>query len=273
MNPYTEPAPEIQMNESRVGLCLAISIALLMSLVPVVPLPLKYVGAIATVILTGLSWKKPSFFLGFFATIGLGILLTRIPYAQVVLALTIGLYLSITYAAPRLRLEFSWISLGLSWLRVGQFTRDSGLLCMGTVLASAVALAGWFCYFKPDIADIIRLYVPDYPLALLILGVVVFALVNAALEEIAYRGIVLGALIHSAVPPGIAVLLQALAFGAIHIHGFPRGWTGVGLATVYGFLMGILRIQSKGLLVPWLGHALTDLVIGAMVVAAARPEF
>lgn len=59
-------------------------------------------------------------------------------------------------------------------------------------------------------------------------------MVNAAVEEGAYRGVILHALDSSLGPGFAALLLQALAFGAIHIRGFPRGWVGVGLACIYG---------------------------------------
>ncbi|NVN89833.1 MAG: hypothetical protein HXX11_04450 [Desulfuromonadales bacterium] len=39
---------------------------------------------------------------------------------------------------------------------------------------------------------------------------------------------------------GVASLfLQAAAFGTLHINGFPRGWIGVVLASVFGLLMAL----------------------------------
>ncbi|WP_054693531.1 CPBP family intramembrane glutamic endopeptidase [Geotalea toluenoxydans] len=95
-------------------------------------------------------------------------------------------------------------------------------------------------------------------------------MVNAAVEEMMYRGAVVGGLVESKVPTCILLPLQAIAFGTIHIGGFPRGWVGVSLATVYGFLLGVIRLRSRGLLAPWAGHVLTDLVIVAIVFSVAR---
>jgi uncharacterized protein len=73
--------------------------------------------------------------------------------------------------------------------------------------------------------------------------------------------------------PGFAaLLLQALAFGAIHIRGFPRGWFGVGLASIYGLLMGVIRRRAGGMFAPWIAHVFTDVVIAGIVLFLARPN-
>jgi membrane protease YdiL (CAAX protease family) len=68
---------------------------------------------------------------------------------------------------------------------------------------------------------------------------------------------------------GVVLALQALAFGLLHIQGFPRGWSGVLLATVYGAMMGELRRRTGGLLLPWAVHVGADLVISAVVASIA----
>jgi membrane protease YdiL (CAAX protease family) len=81
----------------------------------------------------------------------------------------------------------------------------------------------------------------------LVPGAILFSLANAALEDAAYRGVVLDAL-----GPGIvAGVFQALSFAALHFQGgFPRGAIGVGLAFVYGLALGGLRRKAAGLLAP-----------------------
>lgn len=153
---------------------------------------------------------------------------------------------------------------------MGAFGRDVQILCFGTGVISGLGLLGWFLWVRPDINDLIRQFIPDYPLWTLAVGGILFAMLNAAVEEVAYRGIVLGALIGSRVSRWLALLLQAFAFGMIHINGFPRGWMGVGLAIVFGLVMGVIRLRSGGLFAPWAGHALADLVIVAIVFVVAR---
>jgi membrane protease YdiL (CAAX protease family) len=122
------------------------------------------------------------------------------------------------------------------------------------------------------IADIVEAFVPALPLGLLIAGGLIFSMLNAAVEEGAYRGVILHALDRSLGPGFAALLLQALAFGAIHIRGFPRGWLGIGLACIYGLLMGVIRRRAGGMFAPWIAHVFTDVVIAGIVVFLARPN-
>jgi membrane protease YdiL (CAAX protease family) len=82
----------------------------------------------------------------------------------------------------------------------------------------------------------------------------------------------LHALDRSLGPGFTSLLLQALAFGAIHIRGFPRGWLGVGLACIYGLLMGVIRRRAGGMFAPWIAHVFTDVVIAGIVLFLARPN-
>jgi hypothetical protein len=101
----------------------------------------------------------------------------------------------------------------------------------------------------------------------LIVGGASFAVVNAALEELAYRGVMLEAL-RATLPTTPAVLIQAAAFGAIHIEGFPRGIAGVVLAMGFGCLMALIRLRAGGMMGPWIGHVLTDAVIVGLLLEA-----
>jgi hypothetical protein len=47
---------------------------------------------------------------------------------------------------------------------------------------------------------------------------------------------------------------------------------GVGLATIYGLMMGVVRRRSGGLLAPWIAHVLTDVVIAGIVLTFERPS-
>jgi membrane protease YdiL (CAAX protease family) len=134
-----------------------------------------------------------------------------------------------------------------------------------------VALLVWFAITRPDLSDLIRTFVPNQPLWLLVPGAILFSMLNAAIEEAAFRGILLAAL-DATLGPGVrAVILQAFPFGAIHLYvGFPRGAVGVALAFAYGIALGALRRTSGGLLAPWIAHVLTDIVIFSMVIALAR---
>jgi membrane protease YdiL (CAAX protease family) len=64
------------------------------------------------------------------------------------------------------------------------------------------------------------------------------------------------------------VIGQALAFGVGHAHGYPPGPLGIGMASVYGLLQGVLRQRAGGLAAPWISHVCADATIFWLVVAA-----
>jgi len=97
---------------------------------------------------------------------------------------------------------------------------------------------------------------------------VAFAVVNAFVEEVLFRGAVLHHL-GRVLGSGTAVVVQALAFGMLHLNGYPYGPLGVALAFLYGVLLGAVRLRSGGLLAPWIAHVATDIVIFLLIVQAA----
>jgi uncharacterized protein len=163
------------------------------------------------------------------------------------------------WAIPSWRSEWAW-------LRRGRL--DAGVLGLvaASVVIASVALLLWYVTLHPDVSDIRQSMLPPWPAWLLILGGVAFSMVNAAVEEALYRGLLLDVLDRALGRGLFAVLLQAAAFGMLHIHGFPRGLVGIGLAAVYGLMMGLLRRRSDGMLAPWLGHVATDVAIVSILV-------
>ncbi len=235
----------------------------LMALLPIVPQPVKIFIGVASLILSALSWRQVSFHLCLFLNLFVAMIFLRIPYSQVVFALMIGIYLLIVATVPDLRA-------GLRFFRWGNFGREAWLLCIGSGMLSGTALLGWFVLTRPDFSVLIRNFLPNLPLPALIFGGIGFAMVNALVEEVVYRGVVFGVLVESGLSLAVILPLQAVAFGTIHMGGVPSGWIGVGLASLYGFLMGLIRLRSKGLLAPWAGHVLTDLVIVTIVFLTAQ---
>lgn len=155
-----------------------------------------------------------------------------------------------------------------SWLARGSTDRLAWLLTAATAAAAPLALAVWFVTTDPAstsvaaAVDLLR-QIPPWALPLI---AVPFAALNAWAEELLFRGIIQGAL-HSVMAPMPAIALQGVAFGAIHLHGFPSGTAGVVLASGYGVALGVIRWRTGGLLAPWLAHVIADLAIVAMVVA------
>jgi membrane protease YdiL (CAAX protease family) len=200
-----------------------------------------------------------------FCVICVGLVLSRVTYFPLVLALALLGYAGVVRGVP-------WLRGTATWVRWGSFDATVCLLSVGSWLLAAIALLSWYRLLHPNITDILKVFVPALPLGLLIAGGLIFSMVNAAVEEGAYRGVILHSL-DSSLGPGFAALsLQALAFGAIHIRGFPRGWLGVGLACIFGLLMGVIRRRAGGMFAPWIAHVFTDIVIAGIVIFLAGPN-
>jgi membrane protease YdiL (CAAX protease family) len=158
-----------------------------------------------------------------------------------------------------------------AWFRRGFLDRHAVALGAGVVAVSAVALLSWYRVARPDLADLVRTFVPNWSVWLLVPGALLLSVINAATEEAVYRGVVCEALDTAMGPGVVTVLLQAGAFATLHFRGgFPRGVSGVGLAFAYGVALGALRRMTGGLLAPWIVHVLTDLVIFTVVLTLAR---
>jgi membrane protease YdiL (CAAX protease family) len=219
------------------------------------------------VALTVLAWKRRAAgasSLGLLLVTCLALVLAGIGPQQVVFALAF-----VVYAAVAARV--SWFRAAIRWLAIGR--ADARIMAAGALFAvvSGAALLSWFLIARPDLADLVQTFVPDWPLWLLVPAAVLFSIVNAALEEAAYRGVVFGALEAARVPTPAVLVLQAAAFAALHFQaGFPRGPIGMALAFVYGLVLGEVRRRAGGLVAPLITHVLTDLVIVTIVLALVR---
>ncbi len=186
----------------------------------------------------------------------------RLPLGTWPLPAAAGLvgYVALALAVPALRP-------GLAWARWGRLDRGVLVWVAGSVALAAAGLVSWFVIAEPDIADLLQ-GLPRVPGWQLVLIAIAFSILNAAVEEAIYRGALLQGLDAALGAGWLAVVLQALAFGAVHLHGFPRGASGIALATVYGLMMGVLRRRSGGMLAPWLGHVAVDVTIIGILAAA-----
>lgn len=173
------------------------------------------------------------------------------------LLLALALYVLICFAIPGLRER-------LTWLRMGRFTPGIWLMVLTAVLLSSVALVLWYSLAQPDIAEF-RSRIPDLPVWVLIPLGLGFAVANAAAEEAIWRGILMESLEGLLGKGYWALLVQAASFGVIHIGGFPQGWSGVGLSSIYGLMLGYIRQRSNGMLAPWIAHVAADAVIFTIV--------
>lgn len=157
----------------------------------------------------------------------------------------------------------------VGWLRVGKFDRNIYLLMVTTVFVSSFALLLWFILWKPDLTHFLR-FIPDWSPSLLLFEGIGFALLNAAMEESIFRGVLMQALDETLGEGTPSVILQAIAFGLLHIKGIPGDWIGVAMATVYGLMLGIIRRRSQGIFAPYMTHVFADAVIFVILVLLVR---
>ena len=258
----------VTRSHRKLDALLVVSITLLCTAAPLFSLNAAIGAAIGTVVLAALAWYKrcpAAAPFSIFCVICLSLIFSGVRYFPVILALGLLGYAGVVRGVP-------WLRGTATWARWGSFDAGVCLLSVGAWLLAAVALLSWYLLLHPNIADIVKAYVPPLPLGLLIAGGLIFAMLNAAVEEATYRGVFLHALDRSLGPGFAALLLQAVAFGAIHIRGFPRGWLGAGLACIFGLFMGVIRRRGGGMFAPWVAHVFTDVVIAGIVLLLARPE-
>src|SRR6266700_3881354 len=195
------------------------------------------------------------------AALSLAMVLPGVMGKWALVALTLLLPLAVVwrvvYAVHIALLALAWISL------VGfvPFLRPWPLYILAPLAVYGVAVVAWAALTNPDIEHHLAL-VPALPLWVYPLVAVAFAVVNAAIEEVIFRGVMMEAL-DSALGDGYwSIGTQAVSFEALHyLSGFPSGVLGFFMVWVYGIMLGMIRRRSKGLLAPWVAHVAADITI------------
>ncbi|VWD10594.1 hypothetical protein BLA39750_03195 [Burkholderia lata] len=146
------------------------------------------------------------------------------------------------------------------WLTAGRMTGTTVALMAATIIVSSGALLTWVFVFHPHLDSLARMIPPSGPLRLAAMGVA-FSTLNALWEELILKGLAWSALQDVFRSTVTVNLVQSALFGFAHFQGFPQGWTGVLMAAVYAFVLGIIRKQSRGLLAPIVTHVFADATI------------
>ncbi len=176
------------------------------------------------------------------------------------------LLIPLMIAAIAARVWKSQVRLSLGW-RWGDAGAQLWLAAFAISMLATIALVSWAKLFQPDL-EAFRAMVPQGNMMVLISAALGFALLNATMEELIWRGGIQSWLAgHTSIR--LAVLIQALSFGALHWAGFPSGWSGVALATIYGVMLGWLRHATGGLAAPVVAHILADVTIFLLVLGSS----
>lgn len=160
---------------------------------------------------------------------------------------------------PEVRLSLGW--------RTGETASRMWLAAFAVSILAIAALVTWAELVQPDMQTF-REMVPQGNLAVLISAALGFALLNATMEEMIWRGGIQSWLVGQS-NTTLAILIQGISFGTLHWAGFPSGWSGVALATIYGVMLGWLRHATSGLAAPIVAHILADLTIFLLVIGSS----
>ncbi len=118
---------------------------------------------------------------------------------------------------------------------------------------------------SPDSARWVTLIVQHSRVGELLLLAVALTLLPALVEELLFRGLLMGALLGA--PTSAVLVLQALVFGAFH------GDVAQGMATfVLGLGFGFVRLKSRTLKAPIFSHATYNLVVLASMRFLHQPD-
>ena len=186
--------------------------------------------------------------------------LTGLGPKRVLFGLAFFVYAVVISRLPWLRDAARWRSAGLCDLRQVGVGAAFGLL-------SGLALWAWYERRPGELADAVDI-AQGWSVWVLVPAGVILAVINAVLDEAVYRGVVQDSLERVLRPGSTALALQAAAFATLHFPtGVLQGFAGIGLAFVYGLVLGLLRRRSGGLAVPVIAHTITDLAIAGVILA------
>jgi uncharacterized protein len=134
-------------------------------------------------------------------------------------------------------------------------------LACAAVLAviTTSVLMGFHALICPDVKDLAA-KLPMRWFGNLLLAGVFFSVMNAAIEELIFRGI-LWEVVSDEWSNGVALCVTSLLFGLGHLRGYPPGLFGAILAAIYGITLGLLRWWTGGLGLGTACHVCADATI------------
>jgi len=157
-------------------------------------------------------------------------------------------------------------------LRLGRFDGWPLAWAIACVVLSTLAMVGWSYWVRGDHGDIQNALGP----VITPKNLLVFAVVNASLEEIEARMLLLGSMIAGEAATaspwiGTAIILVSVDFGLAHYSGgFPEGTIGFILVFVWAVFLGIIRWWAGGMALILLLHVQVDAVIYLVVMLEER---
>lgn len=225
---------------------------------------LWYLIIIQALITTYFLFTRPQLFMSsLFLVLLLGTRFLPLPYAMWLANILIAL--AVLYGLSLVVRPFKKL---LPRLPIGHINSKIIIYIILTVIISSTALYIWNAITRPDINSLIA-EARKYSGSFILPSIIIFSVFNALAEELVFRWLIWDGLIALLRGVTFVILIQAIIFGLSHFVGFPNGWLGVAMATIYGLMLGFIRFKSEGLLAPFLAHIFADLTIIIVVFGRA----
>ena len=143
-----------------------------------------------------------------------------------------------------------------------KFSKNQWSSVIGITTLSVAVLSIYFAY-HPEVSKSFPL--PTMPTYLIPFATLLMAIINGLREEFFFRFILQRCLSQN-LHVYVAIILQALAFGLIHYEfGFPRGYLGVFLTTLFGILVGFQYHYFRSFTLTWFTHSLVDFIMFVII--------
>lgn len=155
-----------------------------------------------------------------------------------------------------------------AWLRVGRIGPFAWAMCAVIALMSVVGLLIWNHLADGELPPAYSELAQSVPLPAAVAGAFAFFVINGAIEDSIWAGVLLSAT-ERLVPPWLAITTVAASFGLAHLHGVPDGPIGVLMAGSWGLVLALLRLRTGGMGATYLAHVVADATIAAMLLPAA----
>jgi hypothetical protein len=144
--------------------------------------------------------------------------------------------------------------IGGRWARATDFFRDFGL-AVGFLVAGVLCMSMIIKLLGPIHAKAINVILPQGGRELAVWAVI--SLTAGFVEELVYRGYLQTQFSRFGMPVALAILTQAIIFGAGHAY---EGWQKAVAITFFAIFAGIVAAWRRSLRPNMMGHAMMDLL-------------
>ncbi len=154
------------------------------------------------------------------------------------------------------------------WFGRGRSDRVATVLAVASVPLTTLALVAFIASGRTDLESAPEglQSLPGWVIPLAGLG---FVLANPTVEEVLFRGALQTMVAERLESASAAIVVQGVAFGAIHLDGVPGGVLGAAMAAVWGVVLGVVRHRMGSIRTVWVVHVLANVAIFTTVTTLA----